>query len=59
MMFVDESVIRKGRCDGCEYCKVVYANGGWSFLGCYHQPYRCKWVANIKDCPKAEKGGAE
>ena len=56
-MFIDESAIRAGRCDGCKHCKVIYANGGWSFLGCYHQPYHGKWVAKIKDCPKAEKGG--
>ena len=57
--FVDELKIRKGRCDGCKYCKVIYSNGGWSFLGCCHQPYHGKWVAKIKDCPKDEKGGAE
>ena len=58
-MFIDDSAIKEGRCDGCKYCKEVYANGGLSFFGCYHQPYRGKLVAKIKDCPIAEKGGDE
>ena len=44
--------VRKERCDGCKYCKTVHANGGFSFYGCHHKPYRGKWVAEIKDCPK-------
>jgi Fe-S-cluster-containing hydrogenase component 2 len=45
--------VKKERCDGCKYCKEVHANGGFSFYGCHHKPYRGKWVAEIKDCPKA------
>ena len=47
---------KQGRCDGCEFCKAVYANGNWSFYGCYCPPYRGKWVAEIKDCPKDGEG---
>ena len=47
--------VQKERCDGCKYCKVVHANGGFSFYGCHHKPYRGKWVAEIKDCPKATR----
>ena len=43
--------VQKERCDGCKYCKLVHANGGFSFYGCHHKPYRGKWVAEIKDCP--------
>lgn len=39
------------RCDGCRDCRIVYANSGWSFYGCYHNPYHGKWVAEIKNCP--------
>ena len=46
----------KKDCDICKECKVVYANGQWSFLGCYHPPYRGKWVCEIKDCPKESEG---
>lgn len=49
----------KGRCDGCWDCRTVYANGGWSFRGCYHKPYHGKWVCEIRDCPihhEAEEG---
>ena len=37
----------EGRCS-----KAVTANGGTIFLGCYHAPYKGKWVAEIKECPK-------
>jgi len=43
-----------GRCYGCYDCHIVSANGGWSFFGCYHEPYHGKWVAEIKNCPKEE-----
>ena len=43
--------VRKERCDRCEYCKEVNCNGGFTFYGCHHKPYRGKWVAEIKDCP--------
>jgi hypothetical protein len=43
----------KGRCHPCEYARAVFAQDQSMFLGCYHEPYRGKWVAEIKDCPKA------
>lgn len=43
------------RCDGCNYCKIIQANGGWSFYGCFYKPYKGKWVAEIKDCPKKKE----
>ncbi len=46
----------KKPCDGCRDCRVVYANGQWSFLGCHHLPYRGKWVREIKICPKEQEG---
>lgn len=48
----------RGSCDGCRYCRTVYAAGGWSFRGCYHNPYHGKWVAEIQNCPiyEAEEG---
>ena len=47
----------KKPCDECHDCRVVYANGQWSFLACYHSPYRGKWVREIKTCPKEQKDG--
>ena len=44
----------KKSCDSCKDCRVVYANGQWSFLGCYYPPYRGKWVQEIKKCPKID-----
>lgn len=44
------------RCANCDSCRVVYsAPDGWQFRGCYHEPYRGKWVAEIMDCPKEKK----
>ena len=50
-MFFTYEKVAKERCDGCCYCRTVYANGCWSFLGCYHEPYHGKWVGEIRDCP--------
>ena len=47
----DMQFSKDGRCKGCEHCRVVSAQG-WNFLGCYCKPYKGKWVAEIKDCPK-------
>lgn len=44
-----------GRCNPCKYAKPVVATGQWTFLGCFCPPYRGKWVAEIKECPKEEK----
>lgn len=41
-----------GRCYGCENAEIVYAQDGWSFVGCNHEPYHGEWTAEIKDCPK-------
>ena len=48
-----------GRCNPCGYCRVTGGSGGWAFLGCYHQPYNGKWVAEIKDCPIGKVGGED
>lgn len=49
----------RGRCDGCRNCRTVHANGGWSFCGCYHEPFRGKWVAEIQNCPKGKEEESE
>lgn len=43
------------RCEGCKYKHIVHANGGYSFNGCYHRPYKGKRVAEIKECPKLKQ----
>ena len=42
---------KTGRCNTCEYAKVVTVTGQGVFLGCFCPPYRGKWVKEIKDCP--------
>lgn len=44
----------RDRCLGCDHCRGISAQDGFSFLGCYHEPYRGKWVVEIKDCPKLD-----
>lgn len=39
------------RCYGCEKCYGVSA-WNFDFLGCYHKPYKGKWIEEIKVCPK-------
>jgi len=51
MLFEPEK-IKHQRCKGCEFLKTVYAQNNFRFYGCYCKPYRGKWVAEIKDCPK-------
>lgn len=38
-------------CLNCYFCKIVHATGGWRFSGCYANPYKGKWTAEIKACP--------
>ena len=47
-------VIKAHRCEGCKSCKKVDAND-FSFLGCFHKPYRGKWIAEIKECPMSKE----
>jgi hypothetical protein len=44
--------IPTGRCKNCQYADVVNGMDGFMFLGCRHAPYKGKWVAEIKSCPK-------
>ncbi len=46
----------KGRCNPCEFSKMIVATGGYCFLGCCYPPYKGKRVAEIKDCPKVKDG---
>lgn len=45
-----------GRCEGCKYAKMIGGNpNGWMFVACCHEPYKGKWVREIKDCPKISR----
>lgn len=57
-MFSEETK-SKGRCEGCEYRKRVYAQDNYQFYGCYHKPYIGKRVSEIKNCPIGRKAGGE
>lgn len=52
---IDEfySKLPEGRCSPCKFARVVVATNQFMFLGCYHDPYKGKWVKEIKNCPKA------
>ena len=40
----------------CEHCHGITAQDGWKFKGCFCSPFKGKFVAEIKECPKAQKG---
>lgn len=42
---------KKKNCEKCGFGKIVYAQDGFSFIGCHCEPYRGKWVREIKECP--------
>ena len=56
-MFNEDDMQRekRARCQGCEYKRMVHANGGFNFYGCYHRPYKGKRVVEIKECPKSKE----
>ena len=39
---------------GCSRCrfKEVFDFGGFVIIGCIHEPYEGKWVAEIDKCPR-------
>lgn len=43
---------KASRCAGCKHCKRLKAQDDWSFYGCFHKPYKGKWIAEIENCPK-------
>lgn len=45
-------MMRHKECKKCKYIRKIYANDGFSFLGCNYAPYRGKWITEIKACPK-------
>lgn len=51
--------IPRGRCNPCKFSRCIVANGQFMFLGCTHPPYKGKWVAEIKNCPKVAKKDGE
>ena len=58
MMF-DKVIVKTSRCEKCEHKRLVRAQDGWEFYGCFCLPYKGKWIAQIKECPLKERGGAD
>ena len=40
------------QCEFCEFAKWIDKWGDKKVLGCKHEPYQGKWIAEIKECPK-------
>ena len=40
------------RCAVCRDCNWVKAQDDWGFHGCFHKPYKGKWIVEIEKCPK-------
>ena len=49
----DEIKRRIERCKACYHCHIVGTQNKpvFQFRGCYHSPYKGKWVIEIEDCP--------
>lgn len=44
------------KCCKCEYCHIIRQDQFGIYLGCYKEPYKGKWVAEIDKCTKELKG---
>lgn len=44
------------KCNGCQFARKIGA-GNWYFIGCTHDPYKGKWIAELKSCPLIEDEG--
>ena len=42
-------------CEFCKSCKGVTAYDGFKFRGCFHEPYKGKWIVEVKECPLKDK----
>lgn len=47
-------IVKKKKCESCKYSRDIYAQDGFLFIGCTHEPYKGKWVKEIKNCPMEE-----
>lgn len=36
----------------CQYCCVIRQDKFGIYLGCNHEPYKGKWIAELDVCPK-------
>lgn len=43
---------QKTNCENCEFVCKLSADIWFRFLGCKHNPYHGKWLAEIEECPK-------
>jgi len=43
-----------GECKECKDCKMTIVDN-CKYRGCFHPPYKGKWVLEIEHCPKEEK----
>ncbi|SDO85583.1 hypothetical protein SAMN05216366_102101 [Selenomonas ruminantium] len=39
-------------CSRCRFKEVIDCGGGFVIVGCTHEPYKGKWVAEIDKCPR-------
>ena len=47
------------KCTECEYTREVTAQDIFKFIGCYHKPYKGKWIVEIRNCPRNDKNNSE
>lgn len=48
----------KGKCK-CVHACIIVCNDGFEFIGCRHEPYKGRWITELRKCPKIRKKGAK
>lgn len=43
------------KCSKCRFRKIFDCGDGFKILGCMHEPYHGKWVAEIDECPRKDR----
>ena len=49
------SKFREDKCSKCKDCKAIFTYMGRPYYGCYHVPYKGKFLGEIEECPKAKE----
>lgn len=42
---------QKNVCMDCIHSSFVYSGRNFRFIGCFCEPYKGKWVAELRECP--------
>lgn len=46
---------REDKCRKCRYCRAIFYFKGRPYYGCFHLPYKGKFLGEIEECPKGKE----